>query len=84
MAAVADNKKIKLTTADVRIGYQIQPGQTWFTSFDIQVALCSGLTRRERTILFNSTRHCEVSKILGGEKKLDYELIPDKVSDASA
>lgn len=83
MAAVADNKNIKLATADVHIGYQVQAGKEWFTSFDIRVALCSGLTRRERAILFNSARHCEVSKLLGGEKKFDYELAPDDACDSS-
>jgi hypothetical protein len=32
------------------------------------------LTRREQIILFNSARHCEVHKLLGGEMSMAYEL----------
>jgi hypothetical protein len=76
MAAVADHKKIKLDTADVHIGYRIHPGKKWLTAFTIQIDLGRGLTKRERTILFNSARLCEVAKLLGGEKKFEYELLP--------
>lgn len=77
LAAVADNKKIRPDKIDVRIGYRIQPGRKWLTSFQIHVDLGNGLTPRERTILFNSARLCEVSKLLAGEKKFSYELTPD-------
>ena len=40
------------------------------------IDLGRGLTKRERTILFNSARLCEVTKLLGGEKKFEYELVP--------
>jgi len=74
MAAVADNKKIKLDAVDVRIGYEIHAGRSWSTRFDILIDLDDTLTRRERTILFNSARGCEVSKLLSGENRFHYEL----------
>jgi len=36
-----------------------------------------GLNRRERTILLNSARFCEVTKILKSEKVFEYELAQD-------
>jgi hypothetical protein len=74
MAAVADNKKIKLDVADVQIDYAINPGKSWSTCFDIRIDLGKKLTPRERAILFNSARGCEVSKLLSGENKFKYEL----------
>jgi len=75
LAAVADNKKIKLDRIDVRIGYEIQTGKTWSTRFDIQMDLGDARTAREKAILFNSARWCEVSKLLSGENKFTYELV---------
>jgi hypothetical protein len=77
MAAVADHKKIKLGTADVRIDYQLHPGKEWLTSFDVRIDLGNGLTSREKRILFNTARLCEVTKLLSGEKKFTYELTGD-------
>ena len=77
MAAVADNKKILLDTVEVKIDHRIQPGKKWLTSFNVRIDLGRGLTRRERTILLNSARFCEVTKLLAGEKTFEYELLPD-------
>jgi len=74
MAAVADNKKINLDVVDVRISYEIHAGRTWSTRFDIRIDLGKKLTPRERAILFNSARGCEVSKLLSGENTFNYEL----------
>ena len=74
MAAVADNKKINLTRVDVRISYEVQAGRSWSTCFDVRIDLGDTLSHREKTILFNSARGCEVSKLLSGENKFNYEL----------
>jgi hypothetical protein len=37
------------------------------------VDLGEGLTRRERTILLNAARRCEVHKLLSGQFAFDYE-----------
>lgn len=34
--------------------------------------LGSGLARRERAILFNSARHCDVHKLVTGDMSFDY------------
>ena len=78
MAAVADNKKIKLETANVSLAYHLNPGKHWLMSFKVRIDLGKGLTRRERMILYNSARLCEVTKLLAGEKKFDYELMPEQ------
>ena len=77
LAAVADNKQIKPERLDVRIGYRIETGKQWLTAFNLNIDLGQGLTRRERTILLNSARFCEVTKLLAGEKTFEYELVPD-------
>ena len=74
MAAVADHKKIDLDVVDVRIRYEIEAGRSWSTRFDIRIDLGKKLTPRERTILFNSARGCEVSKLLSGENSFTYAL----------
>ena len=76
MAAVADNKNIRLDTVDVHIDYQVHTGIKWLSTFKIRIDLDKDLTGREKTILFNSARHCEVSKMLAGECTFDYELTP--------
>lgn len=50
-------------------------GRAWQTRFDVQIDLGEGLTRRERIILYNSARRCEVNKLLNGEIAFDYQLI---------
>ncbi len=77
LAAVADHKNITIGRLDVHIGQQIEEGRTWRTAFQVRIDLGPDLTRRERTILFNSARFCEVSKLLAGEKTFAYELVPD-------
>ena len=81
MAAVADNKKIKLETANVSIDVQLNPGKHGLTSFKIRIDLGKGLTQRERMILYHSARLCEVTKLLVGEKKFDYELMSEQGRD---
>ncbi|MEW6672701.1 MAG: hypothetical protein AB1427_13435 [Thermodesulfobacteriota bacterium] len=74
MAAVADNKKIRLDDVGVRISYEIRTGRSWSTRFHVRIDLGDQLTPRERTILFNSARGCEVAKLLSGENTFTYEL----------
>jgi uncharacterized OsmC-like protein len=41
----------------------------------VRLVLGPGLTKRERAILFNSARRCEVYKLLTGKVQFDYALI---------
>jgi uncharacterized OsmC-like protein len=75
MAAVAADKNIQVEKLEARVATTIDGNQSqWQTRFDVQIALDSGLEERERIILFNSARRCEVHKLLSGEISLDYQL----------
>ena len=76
MAAVADNKKINLDKSEIQIEHRILEGKPWVTEFHIRVDLGDGLSERERKILYNSARLCEVHKILTGEFTFGYQLMP--------
>ena len=72
MAAVADHKGIKPHKLAVRVARTTTTGYSWSTSFTIQIDVGDGLTDRERTILYNAARNCEVGKLLSGELRFDY------------
>ena len=75
LAAVAADKGISPQAIDVRIHRHTDAGRPWRTRFAVQIDLGEGLTRRERIILYNSARHCEVNKLLRGELDFDYSLL---------
>jgi hypothetical protein len=59
---------------DVQIQRHTDEGRPWRTQFAVQIDLGDGLTRRERIILYNSARHCEVNKLLAGDLSFHYTL----------
>ncbi|MBN1136940.1 MAG: OsmC family protein, partial [Anaerolineae bacterium] len=75
MAAVAANKGITLgrlaVSVESRTELADRKAATVFTS---RVELDKGLTARERRILFNSARLCEVHKMLRGEITFEEEI----------
>jgi hypothetical protein len=74
MAAVAAHKGIRPQQIDVDIHRQSVEGSAWQTDFVVDIDLGPGLSRRDRIILFNSARRCEVHKLLTGEIAFDYRL----------
>jgi hypothetical protein len=58
----------------VQIRRETEEERPWQTRFDVQIDLGEGLTRRERIILYNSARQCEVHKLLTGQMAFDYQL----------
>jgi uncharacterized OsmC-like protein len=75
MAAVAVHKNIPVEKLEARVATTINESQpAWQSHLDVQVDLGAGLGRRERIILFNSARKCEVHKLLSGELNFDYHL----------
>ncbi len=67
MAAVAAHKGMILDRLEVQAETRIEEdGHQQKTTFVTAIDLGSGLTERERKILFNSARRCEVHKLLGG------------------
>jgi len=74
LSAVADHKGIALEKLEVKIGCRSENGVSQSTRFKIRIDADDGLTQRERAILFNSARNCEVSKILAGKINFDYSF----------
>jgi uncharacterized OsmC-like protein len=72
LSAVADHKKIAMEKLEVRVGCLTGNGASLSTRFKINIDVGSGLTQRERAILFNSARNCEVGKILTGPIDVEY------------
>lgn len=68
------SKGITPERIDVQVRRETQEGRSWQTRFEVQVDLGRGLAQRERIILFNSARRCEVHKLLNGEMTFDYQL----------
>jgi uncharacterized OsmC-like protein len=76
MAAVAVNKGMDLDKLEVRVETRIEEdGRQQKTTFVTAIGLGSGLTERERRILFNSARLCEVHKLLRGVIEFRENLI---------
>jgi uncharacterized OsmC-like protein len=75
MAAVAANKGIAPTrlAASVESCTQFAGRQTT-THFRSHLDLGEGLTKRERVLLFNAARLCEVHKMLRGEMTFEEYL----------
>jgi len=79
VAAVAEAKGIEPQQIEVRVKRETAEGTVWETRFTIELELGSGLTSRERTILFNSARRCEVHKLLTGDLQFDYRMLTPEV-----
>lgn len=74
LSAVAENKGIALDDLNVDIERQTIEGKPWETLWRIKIDLPEGLMRRERAILYNAARRCEVHKLLSGKLSFDYDL----------
>lgn len=76
MAAVAANKGMALDKLEVQVETRVEEaGRQQRTTFVTAIDLGSGLTKRERRILFNSARLCEVHKLLRGAIEFRENLI---------
>jgi uncharacterized OsmC-like protein len=75
VAAVAEAKGIKAQSIEARVKRETAEDTVWKTRFTIELYLGSGLTSRERTILFNSARCCEVHRLLTGDLQFDYRML---------
>ena len=72
LSAVTDQKKITMEKCEVQVGCVTVNGTSPSTRFTINIDVGNGLTQRERAILFNSARNCEVGKILTGPIDIEY------------
>jgi len=62
---------------EVQVGFITENGISPSTRFKIRIDVGDGLTQRERAILFNLARNCEVGKILDGKIDIEYALNSD-------
>jgi uncharacterized OsmC-like protein len=69
--AVAQNKGIALSKLKARLAYTSKDNETCFY---VELELEGALTDREKKILFQSARSCEVAKILKGNVQIHYSL----------
>jgi uncharacterized OsmC-like protein len=74
ISAVAEHKQIKLAGINVRIFRDVSDSKEVDTRFLIEANLRGNLTKREKILLFNSARNCDVSKLLSGNIMFQYEL----------
>ncbi len=75
MAAVADNKGMVVTRLVASIEGRTEfMGRQASTHFASHLELGEGLTSREKRILYNSARQCEVHKMLMGEITFEEHL----------
>ncbi len=75
MSAVAENKQIQIAKLEVHIESHVEEERGEIRShFSSRIDLGPGLDRRERTILFNAARRCEVHKLLSGPITFEFAL----------
>jgi uncharacterized OsmC-like protein len=74
IAAVAAHKGIAPQRIEVQIHRHTVEAASWQSTFSVEIDLGPGLTRRERVLLLNSARRCEVHKLLEGDLAFDYQL----------
>lgn len=77
ISAVAEFKKINLVGIDVRVFRKNSETEKDKSIFYIEIKLVGELSQREKVMLFNSARKCDVSKILAGEVGFEYLLKDD-------
>ena len=70
--AVAKHKGIDI--GDTHVGLDYHQQQNGGTRFQVTLNLDANFTDRERKILYQSARLCEVGKILKGDVDIDYHL----------
>ncbi len=70
--AVAENKKIALSDVDVRLGCHTDGNGR--TEFQVTLRLDADLSERERKILYQSAKLCEVGKLLKSNVTIDYRI----------
>ena len=79
MAAVAAKKSMVLDGLEVQVEMRVEEaGHQQKTVFVTAIDLGLGLTDRERRILFNSARRCEVHKLLRGSVEFRETLASDQ------
>lgn len=72
IAAVADAKQIQVGSSMVHVRMELEEDNPWQVAFSLSFDMDKDLSRRECTILVNSAKSCEVSKILAGNTSFEF------------
>ena len=80
---MAENKHIKLGNLGARIQCNTGFLDKKATVFRVEIETNVNFTEREKKILFNSAKSCEISKILKSDIEIDYRLISGRNSDTT-
>jgi uncharacterized OsmC-like protein len=64
-----------MTKTEVHIERKTTTNEPGLTLFEIEIVLDGEFNKREKIILFNSARNCDVSKILAGKINFQYQLM---------
>ena len=80
ISAVAEYKKIQINEIQVRINRITDESISILTSFNVFIRLDGDFTDREKILLFNSARKCEVNKLLNGDFDFNYRLIEGEIN----
>lgn len=75
LSAVAENKQIALDSLAVNVHRSTEDFENMSTIFSVDVQLPTDLSDREKVLLFNAARKCDVKKIFEGEMQIQYQLI---------
>jgi uncharacterized OsmC-like protein len=70
--AVAKNKKITLSDLEVRL--DCHTDGNGHSEFQVALQLDADLSERERKILYQSAKLCEVGKLLKSDVSIDYRI----------
>lgn len=63
-----------MEASSVQIQFLLNPEEQWESVFKIDIELDQSLTKREKSILMNIARSCEVMKMLSGEPDYTFCL----------
>ena len=74
ISAVAENKGITLDEIEVSVSRDTHQAEENHSMFIIEIELPVNLDDREKVLLFNSAKKCDVTKILKGEFQFQYQL----------
>jgi hypothetical protein len=74
LAAVAANKGIELGGLEARVTPVAGERRNDRDGFRVELSIGGSLTKRERLILENSARSCEIAKILSGHNTIHYQV----------
>jgi uncharacterized OsmC-like protein len=82
VAAVAAEKKICLESLQTHVQLRSYDGDGGKKGFSIGIDIAGRLTERERRILANTAKRCEISKMLNDTVDIRYQINSHRLTEA--